>query len=62
MKCTRTTTGYCVTGHIRGHLCQYTLCQFSDGFWHLTRTFGYGPVFYTSFKSKRAALEAVRSC
>jgi len=63
MKCTRLITpgAYCVTGHVRGYLCQYTLFQFSDG-WHLTRTFGFGPVFSVPFKTKRAALEAVQSC
>jgi hypothetical protein len=61
MKCTRSTIGYCVTGHIQNYLCQYTLYQLSDG-WHLTRVYGFGPVFYTPFKTKRAALEAVKSC
>lgn len=63
MKCTRLISPgeYCVTGHIRAQLCQYTLFRFSDG-WHLTRTVGLGPVFHAPFKTKRAALEAVQSC
>jgi len=51
---------YYFTGFIAGNLIQYSILSTRDG-WTLTKTYGHGPEFFTSYPTKRDAIAALVS-
>lgn len=51
---------YYFTGWIAGCLVQYSILKTTEG-WKITKTYGQGGEFYTSYPTKRAAVNALTS-
>ena len=60
MKTTKSYKGlYHVTGYIGGTLGQYSVYRTTAGHWLVNRTYGHGPTFHGTFRTKRAAVAAL---
>jgi hypothetical protein len=49
---------YFATGWVADNLVQYSILKTNEG-WKLTKTYGHGGEFYTSYPTKRAAINAL---
>jgi hypothetical protein len=58
---TKQDTGfYYVSGTINGNFVQYSLMKTFSGLWVLTKTYGSGPDYSVTFRTKRSAIAALQ--